>query len=459
MEILKKISRPIDMTTGKPWEKILFFAMPMLIGNIAQQLYNAVDSAIVGKYVGDNALAAVGGAGPILNLLIALFIGIGAGAGITVSQCFGAHKRDELSKLIGSCIFLVGMASLFIMTFASLVARPMLILLNTPESIIDWSHSYLLILFIGSSGAAFFNILSGVLRGLGDSVSGLLYLLISSVIHIVLDLLFVKQFHMGVNGVALATVLSQGVSAVLCIRKLRRMTDFFDFKISYIKWNKKYASSIIRLGLPSGVTQMIMSMAMIIVQSLTNSYGEMFIAANVMVTRVDGFAMLPNTSFGNALTTYAGQNMGAGSYERVEKGAKQGCILAVATSAIITLAILIFGRSLMGIFTDTESLIDLSMSLMRIMAAGYIAMAIIQTLSGAMRGAGDTMTPMWISILVTFVIRVPLAYGLTYLSRSPELPNGNREYIYISLLISWVLGAIINLLIYRKGKWKNRGIR
>ena len=223
MSVLKKLFAPVDMTVGKPWEDILIFTVPMLVGNIAQQLYNTVDSVVVGNYVGDNALAAVGSAGPILNLLIVLFIGISVGASIMVSQYFGARKRDDLSIAIANSIVLTAISSVIIMVMATITARPLLVLLKTPDSILDWCTSYLRILFLGIAGLSFYNILSGILRGLGDSISALVYLVVSSVLNIALDLLFVIQFDMGVSGVALATVIAQAVSAVLCLLKLMRM--------------------------------------------------------------------------------------------------------------------------------------------------------------------------------------------------------------------------------------------
>lgn len=458
MNWLKKIFAPVDMTTGRPWEKILLFTFPMLLGNIAQQLYNTVDSVVVGKYIGDNALAAVGSAGPIVNLLLVLFIGISVGAGIMVSQYFGGKKREELSRTIGNCIVLTAVASVFIMIVATLAARPLLELLNTPDSIIDWCTSYLRIMFLGVAGMAYYNILCGVLRGMGDSVSALVYLVIASILNIILDVLFVAKFNMGVGGVALATAIAQGISAILCVRKLMTMSEFFDFKVKYFKLDKNIALNIVRLGLPSGVTQAIMSMAMLLVQSLTNSFGEQMIAANVIVMRVDGFAMLPNFSFGTAMTTYAGQNVGAGKYDRVSKGAKQGTIMAMGISAVITAIIVLFGKYLMGIFTDTEALVELAMNMMRILAVGYIAVAVTQSLSGVMRGAGDTVTPMWISIVQTIIIRVPLAYGMVYLTKSEAFPQGRRECIFISLLISWILGATLTAIFYRRGKWKKKAL-
>ncbi len=455
--MFKKLFQPIDMTKGKPWESILIFSLPMLIGNIAQQLYSTVDSIVVGHYIGDNALAAVGSAAPVLNLLLALFIGISAGASIMVAQYFGAKSREELSNTIGTCITLTAIASLILMVTVPLI-KPMLHLLNTPESIIDWCTSYLKITLFGIAGMAYYNILSGVLRGLGDSFSALIYLVVATILNIVLDVLFVAKFNMGVAGVALATAIAQAVSSVMCLCKLANMRDLFDLTPHHLFMTRKHVKKMIDLGLPSGLTQAIFSSAMIIVQSLTNSFGEMFIAANVIIMRVDGFAMMPNFSFGTAMTTYAGQNVGAGKYDRVGQGAKQGTLLAVACSTIITGIILIFGKGLMGIFTDTTDLVDLSRYLMGILAFGYIAMAVTQSLSGIMRGAGDTVTPMWVSLFTTVLIRVPVAYGISWLTRTPELPFGRSECIQISLLTSWVLGAVLTTIFYMRGKWKNKAI-
>jgi len=456
---LKSLFAPTDMTTGEPWKKIVAFMIPMLLGNIAQQLYNTVDSIVVGKYVGDNALAAVGSAFPVFNLLLVLFIGISVGAGIMVSQYFGAKNREALSKTIGTCLTLTIISSAVLMIIAPLVSRPLLRLLNTPDTIIDWCTSYLVILFIGVAGMAFYNILGGILRGLGDSVSALLYLLIATVLNIGLDILFVAYFDMEVAGVALATVIAQAVSAVLCFLKLARMKDVLDLKVKYMRPQAKYVGQIVRLGLPSGLTQMIMSLAMITIQSLSNQFGEMFIAANVIVMRVDGFAMMPNFSFGMAMTTFAGQNVGAKQYDRVQKGAKQGTLIAMGVSAVITGLILLFGKGLMGIFTDTRELVDFARYCMGILAVGYVAMAVTQSLSGVMRGAGDAMTPMWISIMVSVVIRLPLAYGISWLTTTAKLPHGRNECVFVSLLGAWLMGALITTFFYRRGKWKSSALR
>lgn len=454
----KQLFAPSDMTKGRPWEKILVFTVPMLIGNIAQQLYSTVDSIVVGRYVGDNALASVGSAMPVYNFLLVLFMGVSVGASVMVSQYFGAKKREELSKTIGNSITLTAIVSAVIMLMGIFLSRPLLELLQTPESIIDWCADYLIILSVGIWGTAYYNILCGILRGLGDSVSALIYLLVATITNIVLDIWFVAGFKMGVPGVALATVIAQALSSILCFIKLGRMQQVFDLKVKYLKPEGYYAKTVARLGLPSGITQAIFSMAMIVVQSLTNSFGEMVIAANVIIMRVDGFAMMPNFSFGTAMTTYAGQNVGARLYDRVKQGAKQGTLISMGTSAVITGAILLFGKYLMGIFTETTELVTLSNNMMKILAVGYIAMAVTQCLSGVMRGAGDTMTPMWISLITTVAIRVPLAYGISFLTRSEELPNGAYQCIFISLLGSWLIGAIITFISYMRGRWKKKAL-
>ena len=454
MASLKKLFEPTDMTVGKPWKSIAMFSIPMLIGNIAQQLYNTVDSIVVGHYVGDNALAAVGSAGPLYNMLLVLFVGISAGVGIMVAQYFGAKDREELSHTIGTSITLTAIVSLFLMIVAPPIIKPLLKLLNTPASILNDCTSYLIVLMYGIAGLAFYNILSGILRGMGDSFSALLYLLVATVINIALDLLFVAKFNMGVAGVSLATAIAQGVSSVLCLWKLMHMKSTFDLGKKELMMTKKHVGQIIKLGLPSGVTQAIFSSAMIVVQSLTNSFGELFIAANVIVMRVDGFAMMPNFSFGTAMTTYTGQNVGARKKDRVTQGAKQGTLLAVACSTVVTLVILLLGKNLMGIFTKTSELVDTSYYVMKILAVGYIAVAVTQSLSGVMRGAGDTVTPMWISMVQTIVLRVPIAYGISFLTRTAELPYGRFECIPVSLLISWVMCAALTTIFFKRGKWK-----
>ena len=451
---IKEVFAAKDMTQGSPWKRILEFSIPMLIGNIAQQLYNTADSVIVGKYVGDNALAAVGSAMPILNLLLALFVGIATGAGIVVSQSFGARDRKGLTEAIGNCISLSVIASIVIMIVGPMISRPMLELLGTPDTIIDWCADYLNIFFLGIVGFFFYNMLSGVLRGLGDSLSALGFLLIAAALNVVLDLLFVEK--MGVPGVALATVISQAISAVLCYIKLVKMSEHFDLSLKTMKLIPEVSGRILKIGIPSGITQAIMATAGMVVMNLTNAMGEMVIACNVIVMRVDGFAMMPNMTFGQTMSVYTGQNYGAGKIDRIGTGVSQGGRIAFLFSSAITLILLFFSPILFGFFTDTKELIDLATIMIRIMAVGYICISVTQVTGGVMRGCGDTVSPMWISMISTIVIRVPLAYLLASLTRTPEFPHGKPIALFGSLMISWVLGMIMSIVVFKFGKWRKR---
>ena len=451
---LKSMFSAKDMTQGPPWKRILEFSIPMLIGNVAQQLYNTADSIIVGMYVGDNALAAVGSAMPILNLLLALFVGISTGAGIVVSQRYGARDRQGLTEAIGNCIALSAIASLVIMIVGPLISMPMLRMLGTPESIIYWCDSYLKIYFVGIVGFFFYNMLSGILRGLGDSLSALGFLLVAAVLNVVLDLVFVRK--MGVAGVSLATVISQGISAVFCYFKLLKMRENFDLGLKTMKIIPEVSGRILKIGIPSGITMAIMATAGMVVMNLTNAMGEMVIACNVIVMRVDGFAMMPNMTFGQTMSVYTGQNFGAQKYERVGLGVRHGGMIASWCSALITVILLFCSPTLFGFFTDTPELIELATKMIRIMAAGYICISITQVTGGVMRGCGDTVSPMWVSMISTILIRVPVAYLLAYLTRTPEFPHGQPIALFGSLVISWVLGMIMSIIMFKFGKWRNK---
>ena len=458
---LKKMFGVQDMTVGKPLYNLAAFSIPLLIGNVAQQLYSTVDSIIVGNYcgdMGDSALAAITASFPIMNLLLLLFMGISTGAGIMVSQYFGARRQEDLNATIGTSLTLTLIASVIIMIVGPLLTPWLMSLLNTPPDVYDLAVDYLTIVFLGIIGTGFYNIVSGILRGMGDSVSPLIYLVVACVLNILLDMWFVIGFGMTTDGVALATVIAQAVSAVLCILKLMRMKNTITISKKTLKPDKEMTKSIVKLGLPSGLTQAIFSLSAIIVQALTNSFGTSVIACAGIVMRVDGFAMMPNFTFGMAMTTYVGQNIGAKLMKRVDEGVKVGLTAGVAISVVLVSAILIFGEGLMRMFTSTEEVIQLGVRMLRILAVGYIAMAITQSLSGVMRGAGDTMTPMWISVITTVIVRMPLAYLWAGLTKTESLPNGNPDAIFCSLLIAWVLGAVLTFLAYKKGAWRSKSL-
>ena len=452
---LKQLFQSQDMTTGKPWAKILLFSVPLLLSNIAQQLYSTVDSIVVGRYIGDDAIASVNASMPIIMMLMVFFVSISSGSSVMVSQYFGGKRREELSRSIGVTLSLTFLASVFIMIIGPLVAPGILRLMQTQPRYFDWSLSYLQIILFGIMGFAYYNILAGILRGLGDSTSSLIFIVIATTINIALDLLFVAVFEMGVAGVAIATLIAQAISALLTLNRLRKF-DEFDIKWEYLKLKPVYVKQLLKLGLPTGVTQMIFSMAMLFTQSLTNLID--IAAVTGIVMRVDGFAMQPNFSFGIAMATFTGQNIGAGRLDRIIEGRKQGLILALATTAAITILIVIFGKNLMYLFSSTESLVNLAYNMMLILTIGYLAFTVTQVLGGIQRGAGDTVTPMYIAIFNTVIIRVPLAYLIAHLTKTPEWPHGQPIALFLSLAITWILGAVLNALAYSRGKWKQKAL-
>ena len=456
MQAIRKLFAPRDLTQGKPLTGIALFAVPLLIGNLAQQLYNTVDAIVVGQYVGDAALGAVGLGGAVLNLILVLFMGISTGATIVVSQYFGAKDRENLSKAVGTTIMLTIISGIFMTVVGMLLSRPLLKLLGTSDNMIDLATNYLVIIMLGLVGNGLYNILSGVMRGLGDSTSPLLYLLVACGLNIVLDLVFVICFGMTTDGVAWATIIAQGVSATLCLRKLWKMKDTLDLNRQTLKADKMITKRVVQLGVPAGLTQMIFALSNILVQSLTTSLGDNVVTATTAIMRVDGFAMMPNFTFGIAATTFTGQNVGAKQFDRVKQGAKDTLLLAVGTATVLVVGILLFGKNLMQVFTSTPEIVEMGVGMMRLLAVGYIAFAVTQVLQGVMRGAGETVIPMWISVIVTVVIRMPLAYLWAHLTKSPEFPNGDPTCLYGSLLTAWVLGCLISTAFYLKGTWKRK---
>ena len=446
-----------DMTIGSPMSCLLKFSIPLLIGNLAQQMYNTVDAIVIGNSTwGDQGLAAVGLAGPIVNLLLVLFMGISTGASILSAQYFGAKDRPTLNKCVGASLFLIVVSGL-IMMVAGYFLSPWLISMTTPPSpeVGQGATDYLQIFFLGIIGSGMYNIISGILRGLGDSMMPLLFLVVACVLNIFLDIAFVNS--MGVAGVALATILAQGVSACLCLWRLCHIRHICDVEMrNVLHPDKGLMIKIGALGLPSGITQAIFSMSAIIVQSLTNTLGDAMVAANTAIMRVDGFAMMPNFTFGTAATTYIGQNVGAGRGDRLKPGVKAMLKLGLISSTVMVAGILLFGHQLIGMFTTTELTIQLGVQGLNTLAVGYICFSVSQVLQGTMRGAGETKVPMYISIITTVIVRMPLAYLMAFLTRNEQWPNGQPIALFGSLLISWVLGMAMSILSYRMKFWRKK---
>ena len=456
MSRIKALFGAQDMTVGRPLDVLMRFSVPLLIGNFAQQLYNTVDSVIVGRYIGDTALAAVGTAGPILNLLLVLFMGIATGASILSAQFFGARDREQLSRTVGNTLLLV-LGSGIGMSVIGYLLTPFLIgLTNPPAEVAEGAVIYLRIIFIGFLGGGAYNIISGVLRGVGDSVNPLIYLILASLLNIARDLYFVARLNMGIAGVAWATIIAQALSGLLCVLRVLRMRDLMEISRRTLRPEGTILRRLCGLGIPAGVTSAIFSASAILVQGLVNSMGTAVIATNVAVMRVDGFAMMPNFTFGTAATTYTGQNIGARETARLKSGMKDMLKLALTVSVILVLGIILFGKNLISLFTQTPEVIELGRQGLLWLSFGYICFSVTQVLQGVMRGAGDTLVPMRISIICTVILRMPLAYLLAGLTRSAEFPQGSPQAIFASLLISWVMGMLMSVAAYRIGFWRKK---
>lgn len=451
MQKAKVLMSGVDMTTGAPWKKLLAFTIPLLIGNLFQQLYGLVDAIMLGNWVGVEALAAVTSTLPIFFLIMVFMMGVAMGAGVMVSQYFGAKKREELSRTIGVSITLTVIMGIFVGGLGPLGTRWLLEILDTPAEIVDYAVIYINVMLWGVLSMGFFNMFSGVLRGVGDAFSPLLYLVVASLLNIVLNAVFIRVFGWGVTGVAIGTVIAQGLSAFLCFRRMLQMKDIFDMKWSYLIPQKDLVRQMLRLGVPTGASQAVFAVAMIVVQPLVNYFGLLVLAANNIVMRIDGLVMMPNFSFGNAMTVYAGQNMGAGKPDRVAQGTKQCIMLALGTAFVLVIIILIFGRQLAGWFTDIPEVLDMSARFLRILAVGYLAFSIQIVLWGTIRGAGDAMTPMWAAVLNTVLIRVPTAFLFVRWLNAPE------ALIY-SLLVAWITQMFFSAIAYRIGRWRSAGL-
>ena len=455
---LGKFFGPQDMMHGPIWKKIIMFSVPLIIGNIIQQLYNTVDSIVVGRVIGDNAIAAVGAIFPVMFMVNVLFMGVSTGAGVMVSQYFGAKDRDALSRTIGTTLTLTLLTSLPFTVLGPVITRPLLKLMMTPDSIIDMSAEYLTIIFIGIIGVAFFNGVAGILRGMGDSLVPLIFLSIASVLSIFMDIWFIAFLGWGVAGAAWATIISQWLSSILCLIRLLRKNEMYEVKRAYFKADGELSAKIAKLGLPAAAAQIVFSIAGMLVQALTNSFGADVIASVTIVMRVDSFAVMPMFSFSIAMATFTGQNVGAGNLDRVARGFKTGMFTGVGITTFVVGMIVLFGRSLMGVFTHTEYIIGLAYSMILILVPGYIMLSAAQIIFGVLRGAGDTVSSMWISITTTIAIRLPLAYLMAYATRSEAYPAGRPEVLMISLAIAWSLNTVFAALVYRTGKWRKKAV-
>lgn len=447
-----------NLTEGKPLKLLFFFSLPMLMGNLFQQLYNMVDSMVVGNFVGADALAAVGASFPVVFLAIALAAGLSMGCSVVISQLFGAGHIREMKTTISTALISQFFLSLAITVVGELIAPMVLRLLKTPENIMADSLIYLRIYFGGAVFLFMYNTLNGVFNALGDSKTPLYYLIISTLTNIVLDLLFVIKYDMGVAGVAWATLIAQGVCSILSlitmVSRIRKLEDEpgYENEKKLPLFHASAVNRIAKVGVPSMIQQSIVSVSMLLMQNLVNSYGSVYIAGYTAATKIDSLSMMPNMNFSNAMSSYTAQNIGANKIERVKEGYKANIFMVVVFSLALTLIIFLFGPFLLNLFMDSEAnaqVIKYGMDYMKVVSSFYILMGIMFTSNGLLRGAGD-MKFFMVSSMLNLFTRVAIAYTLA--------PKIGSIAIAWSIPIGWLVGAIISFLRFKSGKWKDAAL-
>lgn len=437
------------MTEGVIWKEILLFSIPLLLGNLFQQLYNAVDSVVVGNYIGAQALAAVGSSAPVINLLVSFFMGLAVGAGVIISRYFGARKKEELHIAVHTSLALTFAAGLVMTLIGVLISPYVLQWVGTPSDVMESSVLYLRIYFLGILSVMVYNMGSGILRAVGDSRNPLYFLIVSSVTNIILDMLFVIVFHMGIAGVGWATLIAQTISAVLTMLLLMRTKEEYQVKLKHIRFHKHMLYEIVRLGLPSGLQNAIVSFSNVIVQSNINAFGSLAMAGCGSYTKIDGFAILPVMSYSMALTTFTGQNMGAKKYDRVKQGAKTGILMSVITIVCISALLLMLGPNVLAIFSSDPTVINYGLYMMHVLAPGYIFLAISHAFNGIIRGAGITTVPM--IVMVTCWCGLRMVWILTSVPLFHDI-----GVVFMGWPLTWIASALWLFLYYRKGKWMTR---
>ncbi len=434
------------MTQGAIWKKILLFSLPLLLGNVFQQLYNTVDSVIVGNYVGGDALAAVGTSGPIINLLVGLFMGIATGAGVVIARYFGAQDIEGVHDAVHTTLAATFIGGLFLTVVGVLLSPTVVRLIGVPENIMADSISYLRIYFGGIIAMMTYNMGAGILRAVGDSKTPLYFLIISSIVNIILDMVFVIALDMGVAGVAWATLIAQAVSATLTIMMLCRVNASYRVSLRQIRIKMSYLKEIIRIGLPSGLQNAIISMSNIVVQSYINSFGSAAIAGYSTYGKVDAFALMPVMSLSMAITTFTSQNIGAQRYDRVRQGVKTGLCMTCGTAVVLTSLVVVFARALLGIFTSDQQIIDYGLLTMTYQAPFYIILAVNNTLAGILRGAGKASVPS--------IIMAANMCGVRILWLSILMPIFNSIIVvYLAFSVTWLTTGLCLIWYYRHSHW------
>ena len=435
-----------DLTKGNSAKVILNFAIPMLIGNVFQQLYNVVDSIIVGNFLGKEALSAVGASFPVMFALISLVIGIASGSTIIISQYFGAKDYAKVKTAIDTMYFVIFIASILISIIGISFSEDIFKLIELPDDILPQATSYLniilagIVMMFGSSGT------NAVLRGLGDSKTPLYFLILASILNIVFDLLFVIVFEMGIEGVAYATILAQGFAFFSAVIYLNKYHELIHISLKTFKFDTDIFFKSVRIGIPSGIQNMVVAVGMVAIYRIVNEFDTDVIAAYSVAGRIDSFAIMPAMNFAMALTTFTGQNIGAGKFERVKEGLKATLVMTSTVSVFFSLVAIIFGRFLMGVFTPEVNIQNIGYEYLVIVGSFYIIFSAMFSFTSVFRGAGDTIIPMFITLFALWFIRIPFSWIL-----SEKIgPTG----IWWGIPIAWAFGLGMSAIYFATGRWK-----
>lgn len=438
--------RQMLMTEGVIWKQLIAFSIPLLVGNLFQQLYNTVDSIVVGNFIGSEALAAVGSSNSLINLIIGMFIGIATGAGVIISQYYGARDSEKMGWAVHTSITLSIVGGIFLTVVGVILSPAILRWMDTPEEVLPNSVVYFRIFFCGSLFNLAYNMAAGVLRAVGDSKRPLYYLCAASLVNIVLDLVFVVNFHMGIAGVAYATIIAQMISALLALRALMKTDDIYRLDLKKLKIDRRMMRRILNLGIPSGVQQSIISLSNVIVQANINSFGAAAMAGFGAYSKVDGFVMLPLQSFCLAATTFTGQNVGARKVDRIKKSIFQGMIISFIYTVVVSGIVYMEADTIIRIFSSDAQVIRYGNVVSHIMVPFYLMLAVHQILMGSLRGAGKSMVTMVISVGNMCILRMIYINLLV-----PFFPS--FEAVMWCYPITWMTTVLMDILYTWKAKW------
>lgn len=436
-----------DMTKGTPWKLLLQFAVPLFIGNIFQQLYNMVDSIIVGNFVGPNALGAIGTTNSLNFLFFSLVAGLSVGIGIIVAQFFGSNNEEKVKDTIGNAIWIVLISSVIMACIGFFVAKPVLVLLRTDKVILGDATAYLKVTSIGICCTGLYNGVSSILRALGDSKTPLIFLILASLVNVVLDLWFVLGLGWGVVGAGVATAFSQFLSAVTCIFYAYKSNTYFRLKKKNLKLNSYIVDKSLRLGIPVALQNSLIAFSLIVLQAIVNGYGATFTTAFTVISRIETLVQQPFMSLGAAVSTYTGQNLGAGKTDRVVKGLNSSNVMNVIFSAVVLVLFWTFTSPIVSIFGKDAEVLRIASDGLRITSCFYVFLGLIYTTRNVLNGAGDAMFSLFTGI-VECIGRVGFAYPLTL------IPFLGSYGVFVATGITWMLNGLFSLIRYKRGKWK-----